>query len=1101
MVFYISFFGKNIEPPDKILNAEKSIACLQEDLGHLGLGGPTDLPYKPEITHQHQHQPHQTKNVVVDLSDSSAENTCQHRWPPNGGTFGHGDKPIGWMYGLLGCMKPVLSFIGKAGVIEIKNQKTEDWEIPFEAITDLQWLGSGAQGAVFSGKLKNEIVAVKKVKDVKETDIKHLRKLDHENIIKFKGVCTQSPVYCIIMEFCPYGPLQNILKELEFMSPSRLVSWSKQIALGMQYLHSHKIIHRDLKSPNILISAEQLVKISDFGTSREWNEISTKMSFAGTVAWMAPEVIRNEPCSEKVDIWSYGVVLWEMLTCEIPYKDVDSSAIIWGVGNNSLKLPIPSSCPEGFKLLVKLCWNTKPRNRPSFRQILSHLEIAGPELLRSKTDKQYFETQRSWKEEVRSHMKEMTQNGTSIHKFEQDLIRRRTAEWRHAQDIRMVYEDKLEKTNRLYLELSECMSQLQEKEKEIAEREKKLPGYKPSRRFGTTIRKMQYYRRRLNAPPMMITAASSSQTQMQHQQQQHQQEQSSTPIPETTPESPVKCTLYAQLDGSTSQPKSYCVATQKSKNKSRHRRVGSGTFATTAPKYSPCRDRRYQSEPENRKNKMVDTETQTDAMDVSEPDISPSAYFPTHDMSTMLNHHCPVLSQPLEVAPMNNGTQQQRNSRQFAQPQTAASNQISEQQQQRHVQQQNRHNHMVSDPQQPLQQQRIQQQAAQYNTSSPTSPNGNGSSLTTSDVTFQDACSSPDQLLDDVMNSNERLDIADCCSDNENLERLGRKVIELINENRLSMQSSLSNNSTTGHTPPLSTQQQQNTSQPLTPENGNSELLTTTRDALDCNQSSAAVEMRTPRLSRCASLHRNSGRQQQPPQSLSSCGDVTNANGESNEDFCNDSWSDEEGEDTDYNYSLRRRSIGRLPIGRGRPRRTYKTPITPKMPIQSHKRNTIIISDEENTSEYSHSPSSQHSTLESNPDMPEALQKMAVAVAAKTATQQQLIENNTTTSYSESESSDTESGEDDDDDDEEEESYDLPTVSSTIHKQQRQVQLTAYNKKKSETTTTTTITREVDSPKQASLNNRQPQHQQRNHKTNDIISIPTYEKDGAINMV
>lgn len=164
-----------------------SIACIQDELGNLGISGSpaTELPYKPEITHQHQHQPHHT-NVVVDCSDSSAENTCQHRWPPNGGTFGHPDKPIGWMYGLLGCMKPVLSFIGKAGVIEIKHQKAEDWEIPFEDITDLEWLGSGAQGAVFSGKLKNEIVAVKKVKDVKETDIKHLRKLDHENIIKFK---------------------------------------------------------------------------------------------------------------------------------------------------------------------------------------------------------------------------------------------------------------------------------------------------------------------------------------------------------------------------------------------------------------------------------------------------------------------------------------------------------------------------------------------------------------------------------------------------------------------------------------------------------------------------------------------------------------------------------------------------------------------------------------------------------------------------------------------------------------------------------------------------------------------------------------------------
>lgn len=446
-------------------------------------------------------------------------------------------------------------------------------------------------------------------------------------------------------------------------------------------------------------------------------------------------------------------------------------------------------------------------------------------------------------------------------------------------------------------------------------REKKLPGYKPSRRFGTTLRKMQYYRRRLNAPPMMIAAATSSQTQTQ--------QQSSTPNPETTPEvssflvrphvarvniisfffqSPVKCTLYAQLDGSSTQPKSYCVASQKSK-KSRHRRVGSGTFATAAPKYSPCRDRRYQSEPENRKGKMVDTETQTDAMDVSETDISPSAYFPSRDISTILNH-CPLSpslsSQPIDVP--RSSTASQRNSRQFAEPQTP------HQHPQHHPPSQH-HNHLAE---------RLQQhnQGVQYSSSpltiTPTSPNGNGS-LTTSDVTFQDACSSPDQLLDDVMNSNERLDLADCCSDNENLERLGRKVIELINENRLSMQSSTSNTSAVGQsttTSPLTTAlNNQNSTitampvmvQPLTPENGNSECLPMTqRDCLDGNE--VAVEIRTPRLSRCASLHRNSVRH-----SASAGGDATNANGESNEDFCNDSWSDEEGEDTDYNYSLRRR--------------------------------------------------------------------------------------------------------------------------------------------------------------------------------------------------
>ena len=116
------------------------------------------------------------------------------------------------------------------------------------------------------------------------------------------------------------------------------------------------------------------------------------MSFAGTVAWMAPEVIRNEPCNEKVDIWSFGVCLWELLNCEVPYRNVDSSAIIWGVGSNSLQLPIPSTCPDGYKLLIKQCWAIKPRNRPSFKNILMHLDIAAVEIL-SFQPEDYFRTQ------------------------------------------------------------------------------------------------------------------------------------------------------------------------------------------------------------------------------------------------------------------------------------------------------------------------------------------------------------------------------------------------------------------------------------------------------------------------------------------------------------------------------------------------------------------------------------------------------------------------------------------------------------------------------------------------------------------------------------
>ena len=126
----------------------------------------------------------------------------------------------------------------------------DDWEIPFEGISDLQWLGSGAQGAVFVGRFNNELVAVKKVKDSADTNIHHLRKLNHPNIVQFRGVCTQAPVFCIVMEYCPYGPLFNYLREgSERVPPVKLVEWTKQIASGVKYLHDHKIIHRDLKSP------------------------------------------------------------------------------------------------------------------------------------------------------------------------------------------------------------------------------------------------------------------------------------------------------------------------------------------------------------------------------------------------------------------------------------------------------------------------------------------------------------------------------------------------------------------------------------------------------------------------------------------------------------------------------------------------------------------------------------------------------------------------------------------------------------------------------------------------------------------------------------
>jgi hypothetical protein len=201
-----------------------------------------------------------------------------------------------------------------------------------------------------------------------------------------------------------------------------------------------------------------------------------------------------------------------MLTCEVPYKNLDQNSIMWGVGSHKLRLPIPHSAPEGIKLLLQQCWNVKPRNRPSFSQILKHLNILMNTEVLLKVDDEYFKNQICWKAEISQKMSEQKLETSNIQHYnlENDLIEKRKEELKHATDIRELYEQKLEKANNLYIELSTVLLQLGEREKEIIKREKAL-NIEPKRTVHNLLKKEFHDRH--------TKTYSHQQQQQQHQQQ------------------------------------------------------------------------------------------------------------------------------------------------------------------------------------------------------------------------------------------------------------------------------------------------------------------------------------------------------------------------------------------------------------------------------------------------------------------------------------------------------------------------------------------------------------------------------------------------------
>ncbi|XP_064207814.1 mitogen-activated protein kinase kinase kinase 11-like [Anguilla rostrata] len=334
----------------------------------------------------------------------------------------------------------------------------EPKQLDFRELSLEEVIGVGGFGKVYRGTWRGELVAVKAARQDPDEDIsvtaqnvlqeaRLFAMLDHPNIITLKGVCLLEPNLCLIMEYASGGALSRALAGRR-IPPHVLVNWAVQIARGMLYLHSEAIvpvIHRDLKSNNILLAQAienermegKTLKITDFGLAREWHK-TTKMSAAGTYAWMAPEVIKSSTFSKGSDVWSYGVLLWELLTGEVPYRGIDGLAVAYGVAVNKLTLPIPSTCPEPFAQLMAECWDQDPHHRPSFATILAQLTALKQQVLEEMPPDSFHSLQEDWKLEIQDMFNELRAKEKELLCREEELQRAALEQKSHEEFLRQL---------------------------------------------------------------------------------------------------------------------------------------------------------------------------------------------------------------------------------------------------------------------------------------------------------------------------------------------------------------------------------------------------------------------------------------------------------------------------------------------------------------------------------------------------------------------------------------------------------------------------------------------------------------------------------------
>ncbi|KAK4799258.1 hypothetical protein SAY86_024623 [Trapa natans] len=292
---------------------------------------------------------------------------------------------------------------------ELLTCDVEEFDIAWSDLVLGERIGAGSFGTVHRATWQGGDVAVKILVELdfhsdhdKEflteflREVAMMKRLRHPNIVLFMGAVTRPPKLCIVTEYLPRGSLYRLLHksaDREKLDERRRLNMAYDVAKGMNYLHKRNppIVHRDLKSPNLLVDKMYTVKVCDFGLSRsKANTYLSSKTAAGTPEWMAPEVLRDEPSNEKSDVYSFGVILWELATLQQPWSNLNPAQVVAAVGFKGKRLDIPRDLNPRVASIIEACWSNDTVKRPSFNTIM---ELMKP-LIKPLTPQPTFENTR-----------------------------------------------------------------------------------------------------------------------------------------------------------------------------------------------------------------------------------------------------------------------------------------------------------------------------------------------------------------------------------------------------------------------------------------------------------------------------------------------------------------------------------------------------------------------------------------------------------------------------------------------------------------------------------------------------------------------------------